>query len=89
MTSNSQEEENLLVIFGGDLFHVRQKVDIFDFNTIFRIVANHPKVETYLLRDITLYHLSPENTHISHGRRGLTFFPSPATCRTDGYNRMK
>lgn len=47
---NKAEDENIPVIFGGDLFHVRQKVDIFDFNNIFRIVANHPKVETYLLR---------------------------------------
>lgn len=47
---NKAEDENLPVIFGGDLFHVRQKVDIFDFNNIFRIIGNHPKVETYLLR---------------------------------------
>ena len=47
---NTAEKENIPVIFGGDLFHVRQKVDIFDFNNIFRIFANHPKVEVYLLR---------------------------------------
>lgn len=46
---NQAEKLNLPVIFGGDLFHTRQKVPVFDFNKIYSIFAN-TTVPIYLLR---------------------------------------
>lgn len=43
-------EDNLPVIFGGDLFDVRNQIDIEDFNYIFKIFAGFPDVKCYLLR---------------------------------------
>lgn len=38
------------VIFGGDLFHTRQKVPVFDFNKIYAIFAKYNQVPIYLLQ---------------------------------------
>ena len=44
------KDKSLPVIFGGDMFDIRNQIDIEDFNHIYSIFSNYPEVKCYLLR---------------------------------------
>ena len=44
------KSRKLPIIFGGDMFDIRNQIDIEDFNHIYQIFAEYPEVTCYLLR---------------------------------------
>lgn len=77
-------EEDAVVVFGGDLFHKRAKVDDIVFNCIYDVIATYTDIPTYLIRG---NHDSRNNTtdsphwlktfgYLPH----VTVFAKPGAC---------